>query len=115
MTDKFVGTRAVGAFAEGRGHTAVADAARGTLNAGPLPTFTRVVVEEVIFDPSLIDEKRAKAYEQEFKLRDISFLRSLPPNTIIGKPVRDGTSTGAEESQYFFPMFPPHMMLPVLS
>lgn len=113
MTDKFVGTRAVGAFAEGRGHTAVADAARGTLNAEPLPTFTRVVVEEVIFDPSLIDEKRAKAYEQEFKLRDISFLRSLPPNTIIGKPVRDGTSTGAEESQYFFPMFPPHMMLPV--
>lgn len=113
MSDKFVTTRAVGALAEGRLHTAIAEGARAALNVGASSVFTRVVVEEVIFDPSLIDEERAKYYEQEFKLHDISFLRSLPPNSIIGRPVRDGTSTGAEESQYFFPMLPPHFMMPV--
>lgn len=113
MSDKFIGNRAIGAVAEGRVGSAVAAGARLPLNQSQSPTFTRVVVEEVIFDPSLVDEDRAKYYEQEFKLRDISFIRSLPPNTIIGRPVRDGTSSGAEESQYYFPMMPPHLMMPI--
>jgi hypothetical protein len=58
-------------------------------------------------------ENRAKFYEQEYKLKDVSFLRSLPPNTIIGRRVRDDTPTGVEDPQYYFPMFPPHLMMPI--
>lgn len=113
MSDNFGGNRGVGALAEGRLGQVIASNAVKASNLGNSSLFQRVVVEEVIFDPSLIDEKRAQYYETQFKLRDISFLRSLPPNTIIGRHVRDGASTGAEESQYFFPMFPPHIMFPI--
>ena len=113
MSDNYAGNRGVGALAEGRLGTVVASAATAAMNLGNSSLFQRVVVEEVIFDPSLIDEDRAKYYETEYKLKDISFLRSLPPNTIIGRHVRDGSTTGGEEPQYFFPMLPPHFMLPV--
>lgn len=113
MSDKFHGNRGPGAIAEGRLGQLLVSNTHTSMNLGNGSLFQRVVVEEVIFDPSIIDEERAKYYETEFKLKDISFLRSLPPNTIIGKHVRDGTSTGGEQSQYFFPMFPQHLMLPV--
>ena len=114
MTDNYNGNRGVGAAAEGRlGGILASSVGKGLNLSGQSSLFTRVVVEEVIFDPSLIDDERAKYYETELKLRDTSFLRSLPPNTIIGKAVRDGSSTGTEDSQYFFPMFPPHLMFPI--
>lgn len=102
-----------GAIAEGRSSSLFAEAALGAINRGGTSVFTRVVVEEVIFDPSLIDDDRVSYYQQQFKLDNVTFLKDLPPNTIIGRPVLDGTTSGAEQSQYFFPMFPPHMMFPI--
>lgn len=113
MSDNYFGNRGPGALAEGRLGSIVAANATKNLNLGQSSLFQRVVVEEIIFDPSIIDEDRANFYEKEFKLKDISILRSLPANTIIGRHVRDGSTTGGEESQYFLPMFPQHFMMPI--
>lgn len=113
MSDEHIGNRLPHALAEGNVGAHIASAAAKSINDGASPFLVRVVVEEVIFDPTVIDDKRAEFYQKgKTRLRDVGFLRNLPPNTIIGRLVRDNP-TGAEESQYFFPMFPPHMMFPV--
>jgi hypothetical protein len=105
------------AVAEGRASSHIQEAQRqsGANVSAPVPVLEKVVVVEVLFDPSMIDDARAEFYVSNSRetLRDSSFLRSLPPNTIIGKKVRDGTSTGVEGLEYFFPFFPPHLMFPV--
>jgi hypothetical protein len=67
MSDKFLTNKTVTAAAEGRMGSAVATSARNQINPQQTTIFTRVVVEEVLFDPSVIDENRAKFYEQEYK------------------------------------------------
>jgi hypothetical protein len=76
-------------------------------------TFQRVVVEEVVFDPTSYDDKRIEYLIKTYGLRDTSFVRKLPVNTILGRRVLDGTDTGENSPQYFFPFFSQHMMLPI--
>lgn len=76
-------------------------------------TFQRVVVEEVVFDPTSYDDKRIEYLIKTYGLRDTFFVRKLPVNTILGRRVLDGTDTGENSPQYFFPFFSQHMMLPI--
>ena len=85
----------------------------GAMGIGSQAFMQRVVVEEVIFDPTVIDSVREDYLRTQFGLRDISFIRNLPPNSVIGRRVLDGTESGDNAPQYFFPFFPPHMMLPI--
>ncbi len=103
--------------AEGRSSTHINEAIKqnGANISSPLPIYERVVVEEVLFDPSIIDDKRAEYYVKTMNLSDTGFLRNLPLNTIIGKKLKDGTQVGTENSEYFFPFFPQHLMFPIKS
>ena len=76
-------------------------------------TFQRVVVEEVVFDPMSYDNAKIDYLVKTYGLRDTTFVKSLPFNTILGRRVLDGTDTGENSPQYFFPFFPPHLMLPI--
>lgn len=104
-----------GAIAEGRASGQIQEAMKmsGANESAPIPVLEKVVVIEVLFDPTIIDDKRAEYYVSKLGLKNTSFLRSLPPNTIIGQKVRDGTTSGGESIEYFFPFFPPHLMFPV--
>lgn len=111
---KQAGTLGVAAAAEGRPGDAISGMLMGTINSdGSERIFQRILVEEVIFDPSILDEKRIDFLTKQYSLKNEEFLRTAPPNTVIGKRVID-TSSGADSgSQYFFPFFSSHMMLPV--
>lgn len=114
MSTKQAGTLGVAAAAEGRAGDALAGVLMGSVNSdGGDRVFQRVVVEEVIFDPSILDDKRIDSLVKQYGLKNDEFLRTAPPNTVIGKRVIDASSGADSGSQYFFPFFSSHMMLPV--
>jgi hypothetical protein len=72
----------------------------------------RAVVMEVIFDPSLLDEKRIDSISNLIAPNPDTFLRNLPLNSIIAKRVIDGKANDASRAEIFFPFLPPHFALP---
>jgi hypothetical protein len=99
---------------EGNFGNALANSSIATsANLGGLPVFQRVVVEEVIFDPLMLDEARINSIIDTYKLTETLDINRLPRNTIIGKQVIDGAQSGVEASGYFIPFFPPHFSLPI--
>lgn len=114
MSTKQAGTLGVAAAAEGTSASAMGGILMGQLNSdGGERVFERVVVEEVIFDPAMLDDKRLDSLIKQYGLQNDHFLKTSPPNTIIGKRVI-GSSSGTESgSQYFFPFFSSHLMMPV--
>ncbi len=78
---------------------------------GEMPSFYRFVVLETIFDPTLVDDKKAAYYEHQLGVANVHHAKQLPRNTIIGQRVMDGRAT-AEPPSFLFPFFPPSLSLP---
>ncbi len=79
----------------------------------PLPAFQQAVVKEVIYDPTLLDKDRIAELEFSSKLNPSqkTYLERMPRHSVIAVMVQDGTA--ADQSEIFFPFFPPHMILPI--
>jgi hypothetical protein len=70
--------------------------------------FSRMVVIDVISDPSIVNSKRVEYWRNVLGVENIQFAYDLPRNTIIAKTIQD-----AESSPIFvFPFFPSHLSLP---
>ena len=106
-----IGNGASSAAAEGRVGQAVGGMAMAAAALGSGGTFKRFLVEEVIFDPQELDEQRIKDLQAKYGIIEAAFLLHMPPNTVIGRLVSEGSS-GHDRHHYMFPFFPPHLMLP---
>lgn len=114
MTTKQVGTLGVSQAAEGRSADMLSGITSGHANLDPNERFfRRVLVQEVIFDPMSLDDKRLNDLTTSYGLRSDAFVKNLPMNTIVGKPVLDTFGGSDSGSQYFFPFFSSHLQLPV--
>jgi hypothetical protein len=97
--------------AEGRVGQTIGGMAMAAATLGGNSGFKRFLVEEVIFDPHELDENRIKDLQAKYGITEAAFLSSMPPNTVIGRMLSDGSS-GHDRAHYLFPFFPPHLMLP---
>jgi hypothetical protein len=112
--DRYASNNFAKAGVEGNfGNVLTNTAIEASTNLGGLPVFQRVVVQEVIFDPFILDEARIKSLIDTYNLTEKINISRLPRNTIIGKQVNDGSQSGTETSSYFLPFFPPHLSLPI--
>lgn len=83
----------------------------GARGAGPL--FYRFVVLEVIFDPTIVDEKKRDHFANDLGVANIQLAMVLPRNTIVAKRVQEGKSHASAPALFLFPFFPPAISLPV--
>lgn len=81
--------------------------------AGSVSPFVRMVVLEVVFDPSIVDEKKLEYWEHGLKVKNIKFGAVLPRNSIIAQRVLDGSAPASDPPMFLFPFFPSHLALPV--
>lgn len=81
-------------------------------SAGNVPMFLRVVVLEVISDPSAIDETKLSFWEHELKVGNIKYASVAPRNAIIAKRVLGNDASASEKTMVLYPFFPPHIAFP---
>jgi hypothetical protein len=110
--NKHIGNMANQAAAEGRTSSIVSSMNIAASSLAENTTFKRFLVEEVIFDPSELDDARLQEIKAKFSLVDAAFLKEMPPNTVIGRMLNE-SGTGHERHHYLFPFLPPHIMLPI--
>ena len=77
-----------------------------------LPTFSRIIVQDVIVDPATLDSAKLTYYSERFGLQNIPENSLAPRNSIIGRRILDGTGINSEFSMLFLPFFPAHLSLP---
>lgn len=77
----------------------------------PLPTFRRMIVLDVISDPTIIDKNKLDYWEKVLKVTNFRFAKVLPRNSIIAQPAHVG-STRISPIMFLFPFFPSHLALP---
>jgi len=77
----------------------------------PAPTFYRMVVLEVIFDPSIIDQTKVDYWQSVINVSNIRFANVLPRNTIVAQKMLKGT-TEMSRPMFLLPFFPSHLSLP---
>lgn len=99
-------------IAEGRIYDASKINERSKNAGSQFPTFQRMVVLEVINDPTVVDERKMDYWESLYRIRNDRLSRSLTRNSIIAQKVLDGVS-GTEPPMFLFPFFPSHLSLPV--
>lgn len=77
-------------------------------NTSSFPTFTRMVVLDVISDPNItLLDKNKKSEWEKLGITNMGYVDILPRNTIIAKKI------GEENLPMFlFPFFPSHLALP---
>lgn len=80
--------------------------------AGPSPSFLRMVILDVISDPSTLSKAKLSHYEHVLKVTNISLASVAPRNSIIARRVMGGDSSASEKVMVLFPFFPPHLSLP---
>lgn len=76
-----------------------------------LSPFVQMIVLEVIFDTTILDDKM-KDYLKSLGAENVDVIESLPRNTILAKRVADG-SPGSERSPMFVYPFFAHLSLPI--
>ena len=74
------------------------------------PTFVRMVVLEVIYDPQSIDDNFLNQWNN---VKNSKFIKSSPRNSIIATYVLDGSATASDPPMLLYPFFPSHIALPV--
>jgi hypothetical protein len=100
------------AAAEGRLPAVMSGLAMAASLSGTDTTFKRFLVEEVIFDPSELDEERIQALRVKYALSDAAFFKQMPQNTVIGR-ILNQSGTGLDRYHYLFPFLPQHVMMPI--
>jgi len=79
---------------------------------GGATTFIRMVVLEVISDPTILDKTKLSYYEHELGVSNIAYASVAPRNSIIARPVMKPGSGASEKVMVLYPFFPPHLSLP---
>ena len=73
--------------------------------------FSRIVVLDVIVDPSMVTDALIEIYQKKYDLFKINKKLVLPRNTILGRRILDREG-GLDQAMFFAPFFPPHLSLP---
>ena len=73
--------------------------------------FVQMVVLEVIFDPTIIDDNM-KDYLKSLGAMNVDTVESLPRNTILAKQVSDGAPGSERPPMFVYPFFA-HLSLPI--
>ena len=79
---------------------------------GGAPLFIRVVILEVISDPSVIDTPKLTHWEHDLGVANIKYAGVAPRNSIIAKRVLGNGATASEKTMVLYPFFPPHVAFP---
>ena len=80
----------------------------------PAPVLYRMVVLDVISNPSSIDQTKIDYWENVLKISNIRFANILPRNTIIAQKILRG-KTEVTNPMFLLPFFPSHLSLPCKS
>lgn len=98
--------------AEGKAAFHLAKAAQFGNSDLELPLLQRMVILEVVYDPTAMDSSRIARLEHDVGVVNIQHARALPRNSIVARRVLDGTSSAVEPAMFLFPFLPPHIALP---
>jgi len=77
----------------------------------PAPTFTRMVVLDVITDPTSIDDNKIAYWTHVLGVANAKYSNLLPRNSIVAQRVVD-SKTKFSSPIFLFPFFPSHLSLP---
>jgi len=75
-------------------------------------TFKSAIVREVIFDPALLDDTRIAELVEKYSIAETAYIKSLPRHTVLAQYTTSENSL-TTTPMFFFPFFPPHMILPI--
>lgn len=112
MNDRFNSNKLSNLAAEGEAVNALKRNNLTSQNLGPVSNFFRIVVLDVISDPSIIDQNKLRYYEHDLRVSNIKYASVAPRNAIIGLRVMDGLASAAERPMVFYPFFPSHLAFP---
>ena len=99
-------------FAEGKySQQRAEDAIFNTVNDQFGSSLTKVVILEVILDPTNISEETKSHYIHNLGVSNAKYINVLPRNTVIAKKLLD-SSNESEQSMFLFPFFPSHIAMP---
>lgn len=76
------------------------------------PTFLKIVILEVISDPSTLDDTKISYYVNELGLTNVDAVRSAPRNSVIGRRIMAPDCGASESVMVWYPFFPPSMSFP---
>jgi len=76
------------------------------------PTFVRMVVLEVISDPTTVDQAKLAHYEADLALSNGAYATVAPRNSIIARPVMRAGAGAHEKVMVLYPFFPSHLAMP---
>lgn len=77
----------------------------------PVSPFVQMVVLEVIFDPTIIDENM-KNHLKSLGAMNVDTIESLPRNSILAKQIADGSPGSERPPMFVYPFFA-HLSLPI--
>lgn len=95
----------------GSGQTNLTQITRDSLQSGMAPTLQRVVVVDVISDPTSWTNEQLTALEN--KVANPELVEGMPLNSIIGRVVTNSQDLGQPSLHIFYPLFSSHFQLPV--
>jgi len=98
-------------IAGGSGQNNVTQQQRDFLQGGSAPTLQRVVVVDVIFDPTALTNDDMTALENQ--VANPEMVEGMPFNSIIGRVITNSQDLGHPSLHVFYPLFPSHLQLPV--
>jgi len=97
---------------EGRGHQVATARAAYRKQDSSRPTFVKIIILDVISDPSAIDDVKMQFYKGSLGVGNAQLARNAPRNSIIGRRVMGVDSGASEAAMIFYPFFPSHISLP---
>lgn len=98
-------------IAGGSGQNNVTQQQRDFLQGGSAPTLQRVVVVDVIFDPTSLTNDQMTTLEN--LVANPEMVEGMPYNSIIGRVITNSQDLGHPSYHVFYPLFPSHLQLPV--
>lgn len=98
-------------IAGGSGQNNVTQQQRDFLQGGSAPTLQRVVVVDVIYDPTSLTNAEMTALENQ--VANPEMVEGMPFNSIIGRVITNSQDLGHPSLHVFYPLFPTHFQLPV--
>lgn len=95
----------------GSGQNNVTQQQRDFLQGGSAPLLQRVVVVDVIFDPTMLTNEQMTSLEN--RVANPEMVEGMPYNSIIGRVVTNSQDLGHPSLHVFYPLFPSHLQLPI--
>lgn len=98
-------------IAGGSGQNNVTQQQRDFIQGGSAPTLQRVVVVDVISDPTSLSMDQMTALEN--LVANPEMVEGMPYNSIIGRVITNSQDLGHPSLHVFYPLFASHLQLPV--